>query len=78
MIWFYVRGDESLTVETRFDNPTSSFELVWHQPDGTRTVEQFSTEDPFRARIEEVQAALSAERWLRSGPPQIQSDGWRT
>jgi hypothetical protein len=78
MIWLYERGAEILKIETRFERTTSNYELVWHRPDGTHTVEQFANEAAFRVRLEAVEAALTTEEWSRYGPPQILKEGWRT
>ncbi|OFW46779.1 MAG: hypothetical protein A3J29_20365 [Acidobacteria bacterium RIFCSPLOWO2_12_FULL_67_14b] len=77
MIWLYERGAEVLRIETRFDNDSSQFEMIWHRPDGTTKTERFATEDAFRARLETVEAALRTEHWNRTGTPEIQKDGWK-
>ena len=78
MIWLYERGAEILKIETRFDKTTSSYELIWHRPDGTHTVEQFVSEASFRVRLEAVESVLKTDQWMSSGPPQILKDGWRS
>ena len=77
MIWLYERGSETLRIETRFDKASSSYELIWHRPDGTHTVEQFASEATFRVRLEAVEEVLKTDRWQSSGAPQILKDGWR-
>lgn len=77
MIWLYERGPEVLRIETRFDNATSEYELIWHRPDGSSNSERFATEAEFRARLESVEAALRSDRWNITGAPQIQPDGWK-
>ena len=64
-------------IETRFNNASSQFELVWHRPDGSSESERFPTEAAFRARLETVEAALKTEHWNINGSPQILSEGWR-
>lgn len=77
MIWLYERGPEVLRIETRFNNASSQFELVWHRPDGSSESERFSTEAAFRARLESVEASLKTDQWNINGSPQILSEGWR-
>ena len=77
MIWLYERGAEVLRVETRFNNLSSQFELVWHRPDGTAESEFFATEDQFRQRLESIEAALKTDHWNINGSPQVLSNGWK-
>lgn len=77
MIWLYERGPEVLRVETRFDNVSSEFELIWHRPGGSSQSERFASEDVFRARLESVEAALKSEHWKINGSPKILSEGWK-
>ena len=77
MIWLYERGPEVLRIETRFDNASSEFELIWHRPDGTTESERFASEVAFRARLESVEAALRTEHWNINGSPQILPTGWK-
>lgn len=77
MIWWYERGPEVLRIETRFDQASSEFELIWHHPDGTRESERFATEATFRARLETIKSALTSLHWNLNGSPQILSAGWK-
>lgn len=77
MIWFYERGRETLTLETRFDSADNTFVLIWSKPDGTTTTERFISQQEFQSRLTIVESRLSGERWLRSGPPAILPDGWK-
>jgi len=77
MIWLYERGPDVLRIETRFDNASSEFELVWHRPDGSSESERFPTEAAFKARLDAVEASLRTEQWNITGAPQVLPDGWR-
>jgi hypothetical protein len=77
MIWFYERGTETLRIETRYDNGARVYELIWHYPDGSRTLESFRDEAEFRTRSEAVEASLLEEAWRPSGSPQLLRDGWK-
>lgn len=76
MIWLYERGPEVLRIETRFDNASSHYELVWHRSDGSTESERFATEAAFRARLESVEASLKMDLWNMNGS-QVLADGWR-
>jgi hypothetical protein len=77
MIWFFERGTDTLRIETRFNNEAGMYELIWHHPNGTRTVEEFALEDEFRARSEAVEASLLSEDWQPADSPQLLRDGWK-
>ena len=77
MIWLYERGEELLRIETRFDNATSQFELIWHRPDGSKEAERFATEGAFRTRLASIEAALKTDHWNINGAPQVLSNGWK-
>jgi hypothetical protein len=77
MIWLYERGPEVLRIETRFDQGSNEFELIWHRPDGRSEAERFATEGTFRARLEKIEAALKSDHWNINGSPQILSAGWK-
>lgn len=77
MIWLYERGMETLRVETRFNNDSSQFELIWHRPDGTTESEQFATEGEFRQRLESIEVSLKTDQWNINGSPQVLANGWK-
>lgn len=78
MIWLYERGPDVMRIETRFDQASSEFELIWHRPDGTSESERFATEATFRARLQSVESALNTDHWNLSGAPQILASGWKS
>lgn len=78
MVWMYERGPEVLRLETRFNQASSEFELIWHRSDGTSESERFPTEATFRARLESVETALKSQQWNINGAPQILASGWRS
>lgn len=77
MIWLYERGDATMSIETRFDNASQEYELLWHEAHGPVRREAFRTESEFRARLTAITAALHAEHWRQSGPPALDPAGWR-
>ena len=77
MIWIYERGEATMTIETRFNRDAQTFELIWHEADGTDRRERFSTESEFRERLTAISAALAEQNWRQSGPPGLDPEGWR-
>ena len=77
MVWLYERGDATLTIETRFDRTTQTYELIIQESDGSLRREQFATEAEFRDRLKAVTVALEHQRWRQAGPPTVDPDGWR-
>jgi hypothetical protein len=77
MIWLFERGDATMTIETRFDSSSHTYELIWHEADGSVRRESFDDESQFRDRLTTISAALQAQQWRQSGPPTIDPDGWR-
>jgi len=77
MIWMYERGDATMTIETRFNRDSASYELVWHEADGSKRLETFGTETEFRDRLAAIAIALEEQRWRQAGPPSLDPDGWR-
>lgn len=77
MIWLYQRGDAIMKIETRFDEASQTFELVWHEADGSVRRENFETELEFRDRLTAIAAALDVQQWRQAGPPTLDPDGWR-
>jgi hypothetical protein len=57
MLWFFDREDESLRLETRYDNDRSEFVAVVRYPDGRERAERFSTLGDFRKWIGAEQAS---------------------
>jgi len=76
MLWIYSRGDQSLRLETRFDNETQEFVLISFEQGGSQT-ERFKNADSFRRRLEGLEKQLEFENWQRDGPPVLLRDGWK-
>lgn len=77
MIWFYHRGADTLKIETRYNALSCAYEIIWHHPDGSRTVESFPSEALFRQRSQAVEASLGNDEWSLSGAPTFVPDGWK-
>jgi hypothetical protein len=76
MVWFYKRGQVSLSLETRYDNDTSEYLAVVTYPDGRQQTERFDRRELFRAWLKAYEDRLASEQWAADGPPHILPDGW--
>jgi len=76
MIWFYTRDEDSLRLETRYDNDTLEYVGIITRLDGTRDVRRFATVDTFREWLVALEEDLRAQHWASSAEPQILPDGW--
>lgn len=76
MIWLYERDNESIRLETRYDNDTKEYVVVVHYPDGRQLTERFPNPETCREWLLSLENNLDAEDWVRRGPPMILPDGW--
>jgi hypothetical protein len=77
MVWLFERSDESLKLETRYDNHTSEFVAIIHYPDGHEHIERFIDIDAFRSWLLAFEGNLETQRWaLHAGGPVFLPDGW--
>ena len=77
MVWFYTRNQQSLTVETRYDNSTNEFVGILTGLAGPRITKRFSTAEAFREWLESLERQLADQKWKADGEPHILPDGWR-
>lgn len=61
MLWIYERADQTLSIETRFDNTSEEYLLIVRSPDGTEQVERFADSVSFKLRLE----SLGTAAWRR-------------
>jgi len=74
MLWFFERDDESLKLETRYDNDTSEFVVIVRYPNGHEHSERFTDGDKCRLWLEAFEQNLAVQLggavglavWLRS------------
>jgi len=76
MLWIYERSNETLRIETKFDNATAEYLLIIHWPDGTEQAERFSGGANFQLRLEGLEQQLSTEAWQSRGVTMLR-DGWK-
>ncbi len=75
MIWLYEKDDQSLRLETRYDNRTLQYVLIIHKPGGSET-ERYEKLEEFRQRLLTLEKSLQNEEWRRAGPPVLDPEGW--
>jgi hypothetical protein len=51
MVWFFERYEESLKLETRYDNDTREYVVIVHYPDGREEGERFTDVEEYRVRL---------------------------
>ena len=76
MLWFYTRDNESLTVETRYDNDTLEYVAVITDHGTPGETKRFATAAAYREWLVSLEQDLAEERWMPDGAPHILPDGW--
>ena len=76
MVWFYTREQQSLRVETHFDEDTQEYVAVLVGGSGVPDTKRFSTLDAFRVYLLTLQADLAAANWQPDGQPHVLPEGW--
>jgi hypothetical protein len=76
MLWFFDRADESLRLETRYDNDTSEFVVVVSYADGSQLAERFSALEDFRSWLVAFERILQEQQWTGRTGPVILPYGW--
>ena len=76
MLWFYTRGNESLIVETRYDNDTLEYVATISDHGKPGETNRFSTAVEYREWLVSLERDLADQRWTRDGTPHILPDGW--
>jgi len=77
MIWIFQRGEESLRLETRYDNETTEYVLILHHPDGSHQTERFNDSVTFQTRLDSLDRRLGSENWQYVGAPVLLRHGWK-
>ena len=76
MIWFFERDDESLRLETQYDEKAAEYVIVIRYADGQMRVERFKDLETFRVWIETFDRELTFEHWTSRSGPIILPYGW--
>ena len=77
MLWLFERDEESLKLETRYDNDRSEFMAFIRYPDGHEHTERFSDAEAFRSWLVAFEGDLETQRWtLHGSGPVFLPHGW--
>ena len=76
MLWFFERDDETIEVETRFDNGTGEYVIIVRRPDGRSDSHRCPDAVSFRTQLRALDQELQADKWHNNGLPVFLPDGW--
>jgi len=77
MLWFFQRDEQTLRIETRYDNETSLYVARIHHPDGREETEWFQNLETFQHWLNHFEERLRMDRWAARQPgPEFMKDGW--
>jgi hypothetical protein len=77
MVWFFDRGTDVLTLETRYDNEAAEYVAIVRDPTGQPRTVRFKDAVEFRTWLLEFENGLEDQQWrIRPGGPTILPDGW--
>jgi len=76
-MWTYKRGEESVLLETMFDQGNEEFVLRWLYSDGREDLERYTNRFTFRARLLELEDDLRSWGWTQFNPSVSLREGWR-
>jgi hypothetical protein len=76
MLWIFERSNQTMQIETRFDNATKEYLLIIRPLDGAEQVERFSAGPSFQARLDELEHQLQAEHWQSHSVTALR-EGWK-
>lgn len=76
MLWTFTRERESIKIETRFDNETKEYVLIFYRDDGGPQIERFADAFVLRDKLAALEEELEAQRWRFNGVVVLR-DGWK-
>jgi hypothetical protein len=76
MLWFFERDEESLRIETRFDNDTEEFVVLVHWRDRPKQIERFQDAESCRTWLTTFETQLESEGWKTGRSPRVLGSGW--
>ena len=76
MLWFFDREEESLRLETRYDNDRAEFVATVTYPDGSERTERFFTLEGFGKWIGRFDQLLREQHWAGREGPIVLPYGW--
>jgi hypothetical protein len=76
MLWFFDRDQESIRLETRYDNEAGQFVGEVRYPDGREETQRFAEREMLNAWLVTFERTLTMEHWINHGGPIILPYGW--
>jgi hypothetical protein len=76
MIWFWSREKQKMQLETRYDNATKEYVITIRRHDDQQQTERFADIVAFRRRLVALEKQLEDDRWIQSGTPTIDPEGF--
>lgn len=76
MVWFFERANESIQLETLYDNDKSEFVAVVRYADGRQETTAFKKREIFWSWLEAFERDLTAQSWSSQGSPIVLPYGW--
>ena len=75
-MWPYARDEQSFELETRYEEDTTCYLLIWRYPDGTSRTERYQDQGRFQKRLTLLEQQLADKGWHLIGSPRILPSGW--
>jgi hypothetical protein len=76
MLWFFERDDQTIEVETRFDNGAGDYVVIVRRPDGRSDTHRCPDAASFQTWLRALDQELQADHWHNNGLPVFLPDGW--
>ena len=77
MVWFFGRGNETVRVQTSFDNTAREYVLEVEWANRAPEKMRFRDRAAFESHVISIEETLRKESWAQIGGPEILRDGWR-
>ena len=77
MLWVFDRDDESVRLETQYDNLTSQFVVTVHYSDGQQHQQRFADKSALFEWLEMFEFHLALQHWTGRTGSIILPYGWR-
>ncbi len=76
MLWFFTREQQSLTVETRYDNVTDEYVATLIGATVAPELVRFKTAEACRLWLAALERNVLADGWNPEGAPHVLPDDW--
>jgi hypothetical protein len=76
MVWLFDRDQETICLQTFYDNDAKEFVAIVTWSDGRQDQTRFDTAAAVGDWLRAFQAALEEDQFRQQGPPTVLPDGW--